>query len=108
MAVDASIITTVKDNVILVPSAAVQTSTSTGQSTVCIMKNGAVSTVNVTVGASNDTQTEIDSGVSENDTVVTGTTTTAGTTSTGTTSIFSTLGGRGGGAAIRGAATGGR
>jgi macrolide-specific efflux system membrane fusion protein len=109
MAVDASIITTVKDNVILVPNAAVQTSTSTGQSTVRIMKNGQVSTVNVTIGVANDTQTEIDSGVSENDTVVTGTTTTGGTTSTGITSIFSTLGGRGGGgAAIRGAATGGR
>jgi len=104
MAVDASIITNVKDNVILVPNAAVQTG-ATGQSTVRIMKNGKVTSMDVTVGASNDTQTEIDSGVAENDTVVTGITTT-GTTSTSTTSIFSTLGGRGGGAAIRGAAGG--
>jgi len=98
MAVDASIITHVKDNVILVPNAAIQTSTS-GGSTVRIMKNGKVTSGDVTVGLANDTQTEIDSGVSENDTVVTGTTTTGGTTSTSTTSIFSTLGGRSGGAA---------
>ena len=109
MAVDASIITNVKDNVVLVPSAAVQTSSSTGQSTIRIMKNGVVSTVNVTVGASNDTQTEIDSGVSDGDTVVTGSTTTGTSTATSTTSLFSTLGGgrAGGGAAIR-VATGGR
>jgi RND family efflux transporter MFP subunit len=114
MAVDASIITLVKDNVILVPSAAVQTSSSTGQSTVRVMKNGVVSTVNVTVGDSNDTQTEIDSGVNDGDTVVTGSTTTGASTTTAATSIFSSLGGGrggfggGGAAVIRGAATGGR
>jgi RND family efflux transporter MFP subunit len=109
MAVDASIITLVKDNVVLVPNAAVQTSTS-GQSTVRIMKSGQVSSVDVTVGDANDTQTEIDSGVSDGDTVVTGTTTTGNTTSTSASSVFSTLGGRGGGGAavIRGAAAGGR
>jgi membrane fusion protein, macrolide-specific efflux system len=93
MAVDANIITSVKDNVILVPNAAVQTSTS-GESTVRIMKNGKLSTVNVTVGASNDTQTEIDSGVNVDDTVVTGTTTTG--TAAAAVSPFSTLGGRAG------------
>jgi RND family efflux transporter MFP subunit len=111
MAVDASIITSVKDNVILVPNAAVQTSSTTGATTVRIMKNGQVSTVTVTVGASNDTETEIDSGVNDGDTVVTGSTTTGtATTSTTTTSVFSTLGGRGvgGGGAVRGAVTGGR
>ncbi len=94
MAVDASIITTVKDNVVLVPNAAVQTSTS-GQTTVRIMKNGQVNTVDITTGASNDTQTEIVSGVTEGDTVVTGVTTT-GTTGT-STSPFSSFGGGGGG-----------
>lgn len=114
MAVDASIITTVKDNVILVPSAAVQTSTTTGATTIRVIKNGQVSTVTVTVGDSNDTQTEIDSGMSEGDTVVTGSTTTGTSTSTTATSIFSSLGGGragfggGGAAAVRGAATGGR
>jgi len=94
MAVDASIITTVKDNVVLVPSAAVQTSTS-GQTTVRIMKNGVVSTVTVTTGASNDTQTEIDSGVNDGDTVVTGTTTTGKTSTITAASPFSSLGGGG-------------
>jgi len=66
MAVDASIITTVKDNIVLVPNAAVQ------GSTLRVMKNGKLTSVDVTVGLSNDTQTEIVSGVSDGDTVVTG------------------------------------
>lgn len=110
MAVDAAIITLVKDNVVLVPSAAVQTSSTTGTTTIRIMKNGNVSTVTVTVGSSNDTQTEIDSGVNDGDTVVTGSTTSAATTSTTATSVFSSLGGRGlggGGSATR-TVTGGR
>lgn len=103
MAVDASIITQVKDNVVLVPNAAVQ------GSTVRIMKNGKMTSVDVTVGLSNDTQTEIVSGVNEGDTVVTGVTTTGGSASTTTASPFSTLGGRGGlggGTTVR--TTGGR
>ncbi|MCX6794259.1 MAG: HlyD family efflux transporter periplasmic adaptor subunit [Candidatus Gottesmanbacteria bacterium] len=95
MAVDTSIISLVKDGVILVPNAAVQTGTS-GQSTVRIMKNGQVSTQDVTVGASNDTQTEIVSGVSEGDSVVTGVTTTGRTSTTTAASPFSTIGGRAG------------
>lgn len=100
MAVDASIITAVKDNVVLVPNAAVQTSTS-GQSTVRIMKNGQVNTVDVTTGVSNDTQTEIVSGVAEGDTVVTGVTTTGATTTT-SASPFGSIGGRGFGGAVGG------
>ncbi len=95
MAVDASIITNVKDNTILVPNAAVQTGTN-GASTVRIMKNGQINTVDVTVGVSNDTQTEIDSGISEGDTVVTGVTTTGGAPSSTTASPFGSIGGRGG------------
>lgn len=106
MAVDASIITAVKDNIVMVPNAAIVTTTN-GGSTVRIMKNGTVSSVDVTTGASNDTDTEIVSGVSDGDTVVTGSTTTG--TSTTATSPFSALGGRGfgggGGAVLR---TGGR
>lgn len=107
MAVDANIITLVKDNVILVPNAAVQTAN--GQTTVRVMKNGNVSSVDVTVGSSNDTQTEIVSGINENDVVVTGTTTTGARTSSTATSPFSALGGNrgfGGGAVIRGGAGG--
>ena len=103
MAIDAKIITNVKDNVLLVPSAAVVTTN--GQSTVRELKNGTMTEVPVTVGDSNDTQTEITSGaVSDGDTVVTavigGTTT---TTTTGT-SPFSALGGRGFGGGGGGAA----
>jgi macrolide-specific efflux system membrane fusion protein len=71
MAVTAKIITNVKNNVVLVPSAAVQTRS--GQSTVRIMKNSTPTPVFVEVGDSNDTQTEITSGISEGDTVVIGT-----------------------------------
>lgn len=111
MAVDANIITAVRPDVVLVPNAAVQTTGTT--TTVRIMKNGQVTSVPVTVGPSDGTNTEIDSGVSENDTVVTSVTTTGGSTSAATTSPFSsTLGGGarsgfGGGGAAR-VITGGR
>ena len=89
MAVTAKIITNVKLDVILVPSAAVQS----GQ--VRVMKNGKVTSVAVEVGDSNDTQTEITSGINEGDNVITGTTTpSAGTGTGGTSSPFgSTRGG---------------
>lgn len=93
MAIDAKIITDVRDNVVIVPNAAIQTSN--GQTTVRIRKNGKVTPVDVTVGKSDDTYTEIISGVNEGDTVVTGTTTTGTQTSGSATSPFSALGGRG-------------
>lgn len=96
MSATASIISKVKDNVILVPSSAVQTLGST--STVKVMKNGQVSTVTVQVGDSSDSQTEITSGIAEGDTVVTSTI--APTTTTSTGSPFSgglRVGGFGGG-----------
>lgn len=104
MAVTANIITSVKDNVILVPSGAVQTSG--GQTTVQILKNGQVTSVDVTAGDSNDTETEIVSGVNDGDVVVTGTASSASTSQTGTSSPFGALGGRGiggfgGGGAVR-------
>jgi membrane fusion protein, macrolide-specific efflux system len=102
MAVSAKIITAVKDNVILVPSAAVQTTS--GTSTVRVLKNGQVSSVTVEVGSANDTQTEIVSGVTEGDNVVTSAVTSTGATQTGSTSPFSAIGGnRGFGAAGGGA-----
>lgn len=95
MAVSATIITGVKDNVLLVPSGAVQTSN--GQSTVRMMNNGQVTSVPVEIGQSNDTQTEIVSGISEGDTVVIGQTTSSATTTQTATSPFgNTRGGFGG------------
>lgn len=102
MAVSATIITGIKDTVILVPSAAVQTSN--GQSTIRIMKDNQVNAVTVEVGQSNATQTEIVSGIAEGDTVVTGQTTSTTTSTQTTTSPFGTTRGGafgGGGGQIR-------
>ncbi|MCX6726293.1 MAG: efflux RND transporter periplasmic adaptor subunit [Candidatus Shapirobacteria bacterium] len=102
MSANVSIITNVKNDVILVPTAAVQSSS--GNSTVRILTNGQLSSVPVTIGDSDGTNTEIVSGVNEGDTVVTsvsiGTTTRTSTTGT---SIFGG-GARGGvgGAVFRG------
>ncbi len=94
MAVNATIITDVKSNVILVPSAAIQTTN--GQSTVRIMSSGKVTSVPVEVGDSNDTQTEIISGINEGDSVVIGQTgTTTGSTGAATSPFGNTRGGFG-------------
>lgn len=104
MAVSATIITDVKNNVLLVPSTAVQNNN--GETSVRVMRNGVVTTVPVEVGASNDTQTEITSGINEGETVVTGQTGgNAGRTGTQGTSPFGAFGGgnRGfGGGGLRG------
>jgi len=99
MTATANIISKVEDNVLLVPSSAVQTVGTV--STVNVMKNGQVTAVTVQVGDSSDSQTAITSGLSEGDTVVTSTISTATTTSS-TASPFSgglRLGGFGGGGA---------
>jgi multidrug efflux pump subunit AcrA (membrane-fusion protein) len=97
MTATANIITEVKDNVILVPSTAVQTSSSTNTTTVRELQNGQLVNVPATVGDSNDTQTEIISGVSAGDTVVTAVTnpSTPKTSSTSTSVFGNTRGGFG-------------
>lgn len=72
MAVTAKIITSIKDNVVLIPAAAVQTPAD-GGSAVRILVKGQPQTVEVVTGAANDTETEIVSGLSEGQEVVTGT-----------------------------------
>ncbi|HSX24526.1 MAG TPA: efflux RND transporter periplasmic adaptor subunit [Candidatus Andersenbacteria bacterium] len=96
MTVNASIITNKKQNVVLVPSTAVQTQG--GQSVVEIVKNGTTQGVPVTVGDSNDSETEIVSGVNAGDAVVTNPTTTTSSTSNtrGGFSLFGGGGARGG------------
>lgn len=112
MSVSASIITDIKDNVVMVPLGAVQNTN--GQTTVRELKNGQLTNVPVTIGVSSDTDTEIVSGVNEGDEVVTAVITpTTTTTSATTTSPFSGLnrgfGGGGGAGAVRvGAGGGGR
>jgi macrolide-specific efflux system membrane fusion protein len=95
MSATANIITKVDDNVLLVPSAAVQTVGAV--STVRVLKNGQISTISVQTGDSSNSETVITSGLSVGDTVVTSSIST-GTTAT-TTSPFSglRLGGFGGG-----------
>lgn len=108
MAVTANIITAIKDDVLLVPTSAVQTTN--GTSTVRILKNGQVTAVTVEVGSSSDTQTEIISGVNEGDTVVIGAVNASGTSTSTTTSPFggSGFGGlRSGGSGIGGGGAGG-
>lgn len=100
MTAAATIETERKDNVLTVPSTAVQTRN--GTQTVRILKNGIVTSVDVTTGISSDTDTEITSGLSEGDTVVTGTLSPAASTG-GTASPFGRgFGGFGGGGRGRG------
>src|SRR5260221_2018655 len=94
MHVTARIITKVDTDVLLVPTAAV-TTTSNG-STVQVLKNGKISVVSVEIGDNSDTQTQITSGLSEGDTVVTGITSSASSTTGASSSPFSGIGGRGG------------
>ncbi len=73
MSAQASIITEIKDNALLVPASAVQSQN--GTQTVSIMRNGLPQQVPVETGLASDTQIEITSGLSVGDTIVTGTTT---------------------------------
>ncbi len=91
MAASVYIITDIKTDVLLVPSEAI--STTDGISSVQVMKDGKISTVEVEVGGSNDTQTEVVAGLNEGDEVVTSTITSSTTTGTTTTaSPFSGVG----------------
>jgi RND family efflux transporter MFP subunit len=98
MAATADIIIESKTDVLSVPSTTVHSQN--GIYYVEVLKNGKVQKVNVETGISSDSNTEIVSGLSEGDVVITGTTSTS-TSSTQGRSVFST-GGFGGGAVIRG------
>lgn len=102
MTAQASIILAVKDDVLVVPSGAV--TTGNGTSSVKVMNNKVVSNVTVEVGISSDTQTEIISGLSEGQEVVTSSTSTATSTTSAGQSLFSNInrgGFGGGGGAVR-------
>ncbi|MDO8461187.1 MAG: hypothetical protein Q7S38_01955, partial [bacterium] len=92
MAATTNIIIETKSDVLLVPSAVIQTQS--GQSYVRILRNRAEVQIPVEVGISGDTQTEITSGLSEGDEVITGTITNSSSQRNG--SVFGT--GTGGGA----------
>jgi len=69
MSVNANIITAQKNNVLLVPNAAVKPQGD--QNVIEVIRNSVATTVPVTIGASNDLQTEILEGLQENDQVIT-------------------------------------
>jgi macrolide-specific efflux system membrane fusion protein len=99
MAVSANIITSTKTDVLLVPSSAIQSSTN--GSSIQVQKNGKITDVAVEIGDSNDTQTEIKSGLSEGDVVITSTisntsSNTSTTRNSGSNSPFGGAGGLGG------------
>lgn len=109
MSVSASIITDVKNDVITVPSTAVQSQG--GQTVVRELQNGQLIYVPVTTGETSDTDTEIVTGVNEGDTVVTSVISTTTNSGAGGTSPFSGLnrfGGGGGGVIRIGGGGGGR
>jgi multidrug efflux pump subunit AcrA (membrane-fusion protein) len=111
MTVNASVVTNVKQNALIVPSSAVKTqngssyvlvydqlppgvSSSTAESAAGFTSTVAPVQQAVTVGLSNDTETEIISGIEEGQLVVTKTTTVTSTTAktTSSSSILSALG----------------
>lgn len=105
MSATANVIIATKDNVLLVPTTAIQTQS--GQDVIRVLNGTQVQNITVTTGLNSDTETEIVSGLSEGQTVVTGSVFTT-TTSTGQSSIFSSLGrGGAGGGAVRVGARGG-
>lgn len=94
MAATANIVLETKTDVLSVPSTAL--TTQNGQNYAKTLVNGKEVDVPVEVGISSDTDTEITSGLTEGETVITGTTTTGAASST-TRSVFSTGGFGGGG-----------
>ncbi len=69
MAVNVQIITSIKSDIITIPTTAI--TTANGESSVQVKKGDQVTTVQVTLGTSNESQTEIVSGLNVGDEVVT-------------------------------------
>ena len=97
MTVSVNIITNVASDVLAVPSAAVKSATD-GSKYVQILQNGQPTDVTVETGTSNDSYTEITSGLTEGQEIITATSTAGkSTTATTTRSSGSSFGGGGGG-----------
>lgn len=77
MSVNANIITAQKNDVLLVPNAAVKPQGD--QNVVDVIRDGVTTTIPVTIGSSNDLQTEIAEGLQAGDQVITGDSATSGT-----------------------------
>ncbi len=103
MAINANIILETKTDVLLVPITAIQTQGT--QSTVRVLKNGQEQQVTIQTGLSSDTQTEISSGLTEGEEVITGIIPNNTTTQRSGASVFG--GGGFGGGAFRPGGVGG-
>lgn len=90
MAATADIVIATKVDVLTAPSSAI--TTQNGQSVAKVLKNGAEIDVPVEIGISGDSDTEIVSGLTEGETVITGIVTSSQSSSTTTRSVFSTGG----------------
>jgi len=89
MAVTATIITDSQADVLLIPSTAIDTAAD-GTTTVQIMDDdGNTSTVTITVGSTNDSQTVVTDGLSEGDTIIASSITNQAQSNNNTTSDFS-------------------
>ena len=100
MTATVTIITQAADNAVIVPNTALayaQSKTATGATLVDVLRNGALTPVQVQTGITDGVSTQIVSGLSAGDQVVTGvSSTTVAKTTSKTTSILSTGGGTGG------------
>jgi multidrug efflux pump subunit AcrA (membrane-fusion protein) len=86
MAVSATIITNIKANVLLIDSGTLDTEND--KTVVHVLKNGKASSVEVTTGDSDDSQTEITRGLSEGDSVITNYISASNPSENNTTSAF--------------------
>lgn len=96
MSASVNIILDTKADVLVIPNSALVTA-GDGSTSVRVLKNGKEETVSVVVGISSDTNTEIVSGLSEGDIVVTGTVSSSSTQGGANRSVspFSSFGGGG-------------
>jgi len=99
MSATATITTQEVDNVLLVPATAISGSSSTNP-TVRVMVNGTPEVRSVKLGVSNDTSTEIVSGLSAGDMVVVTSTSTSSSSSSSSSQGSFGIGGFGGGGAV--------
>jgi len=88
MSVTATIIISSKSDILLIPSTAIDTATD-GTTTVRTMKDNLVSTVTITTGDTNDSETEVKSGLNEGDTIISSSVSNDTKSNNNTTSAFS-------------------
>ena len=88
MAVSATIIIDSKADILLIPATAIDTAND-GTSTVQVIKDSVTSTITITIGSTNDSQTEVVSGLNEGDTIVSSSVSSQTKSNNNTTSAFS-------------------